>query len=111
MLTEITDECTHCGNILQCELFRQGHGIHTERTINVLQMIASNGNTGRKEKERRQVVKCAKDKLTPKQKKFCEYLRNWERNTGKECRIVKDSNENHRLTISTLLMEQRQVKT
>lgn len=36
---EITDECTHCGNILQCELFRQGHGIHTERT-NVLQMIA-----------------------------------------------------------------------
>lgn len=35
---EITDECTHCGNILQCELFRQGHGIHTERT-NVLQMI------------------------------------------------------------------------
>lgn len=35
---EITDECTHCENILQCELFRQGHGIHEERT-NVLQMI------------------------------------------------------------------------
>ena len=25
---EITDECTYCGNILQCELFRQGHVIN-----------------------------------------------------------------------------------
>ena len=24
---EIKDECSHCGNILECELFRQGHGI------------------------------------------------------------------------------------
>ena len=24
---EINDECSKCGNILECELFRQGHGI------------------------------------------------------------------------------------
>ena len=35
---EIYDECTHCGEILQCELFRQGHGIHQIRT-NVIEMI------------------------------------------------------------------------
>ena len=26
---EINDECSKCGNILECELFRQGHGIKT----------------------------------------------------------------------------------
>lgn len=29
---EVNDECTHCGNILECELFRQGHGIRQERS-------------------------------------------------------------------------------
>lgn len=29
---EINDECTHCGEILECELFRQGHGIRQERS-------------------------------------------------------------------------------
>ena len=24
---EITDECQNCGNVLECELFRKGHGI------------------------------------------------------------------------------------
>ena len=28
---EIKDECSRCGNILECELFRQGHGIKQER--------------------------------------------------------------------------------
>lgn len=35
---EINDECVHCGEILECELFKQGHGIRQERT-NVVQMI------------------------------------------------------------------------
>lgn len=35
---EIEDECTKCGDILECELFRQGHGIHQERN-NVTEMI------------------------------------------------------------------------
>ena len=28
---EIKDECQYCGNILECELFRQGHGIRQQR--------------------------------------------------------------------------------
>jgi hypothetical protein len=35
---EIKDECSHCGNILECELFRKGHGIKQERE-NVAKMI------------------------------------------------------------------------
>ena len=35
---EINDECSKCGNILECELFRQGHGIKQERE-NVSKMI------------------------------------------------------------------------
>ena len=35
---EIKDECSKCGNILECELFRQGHGIKQERE-NVANMI------------------------------------------------------------------------
>lgn len=29
---EIKDECQYCGERLQCELFRQGHGIRQERS-------------------------------------------------------------------------------
>lgn len=29
---DIMDECQHCGEVLQCELFRQGHGIRQERS-------------------------------------------------------------------------------
>lgn len=36
---EIKDECVHCGEILECELFKQGHGIRQER-MNVVQMIS-----------------------------------------------------------------------
>ena len=36
---EIKDECSNCGNILECELFRQGHGIKQERE-NIAKMIA-----------------------------------------------------------------------
>lgn len=36
---EIKDECSHCVNILECELFRQGHGIKQERE-NIAKMIA-----------------------------------------------------------------------
>lgn len=35
---EIKDECSKCGNILECELFRQGHGIRQERE-NIVKMI------------------------------------------------------------------------
>lgn len=35
---EITDECSKCGNVLECELFRQGHGIKQER-INIRGMV------------------------------------------------------------------------
>lgn len=35
---EIKDECQHCGEILQCELFRKGHGIKCERE-NITEMI------------------------------------------------------------------------
>nr|DAM33926.1 MAG TPA: RNA polymerase subunit [Caudoviricetes sp.] len=35
---EINDECSKCGNILECELFSQGHGIKQERE-NVAKMI------------------------------------------------------------------------
>lgn len=35
---EIKDECQYCGQILTCELCRQGHGIGRERE-NVSQMF------------------------------------------------------------------------
>jgi hypothetical protein len=35
---EINDECKNCGKILECELFRQGHGIGCERT-NISEMV------------------------------------------------------------------------
>lgn len=35
---EIKDECSKCGQILECELFRQGHGIKQERE-NIAKMI------------------------------------------------------------------------
>ncbi len=35
---EIKDECSRCGNILQCELCRQGHGIRQDRK-NIAKMI------------------------------------------------------------------------
>jgi hypothetical protein len=35
---EIKDECSRCGNILECELFRQGHGIKCER-CNIAEML------------------------------------------------------------------------
>lgn len=35
---EINDECQYCGEILQCELFRQGHGINQNRE-NVTEMV------------------------------------------------------------------------
>lgn len=35
---QINDECQYCGEILTCELCRQGHGIGRERE-NIVQMI------------------------------------------------------------------------
>lgn len=35
---EIKDECQHCGDILQCELFKQGHGIRQQRS-NIAEML------------------------------------------------------------------------
>lgn len=35
---EINDECQYCGEMLTCELFREGHGIARART-NVASMV------------------------------------------------------------------------
>lgn len=35
---EINDECQNCSEVLQCELFRQGHGIGRQ-SENVAEMI------------------------------------------------------------------------
>lgn len=35
---EINDECQYCGEVLQCELLRQGHGIKCKRE-NISAMI------------------------------------------------------------------------
>lgn len=35
---EIKDECSRCSRILECELFRQGHGIKCDRQ-NIAKMI------------------------------------------------------------------------
>lgn len=35
---EFNDECANCGNVLECELCKQGHGIGMERT-NITQMV------------------------------------------------------------------------
>lgn len=35
---EIKDECSKCGEVLQCELFLQGHGIKRDRE-NVTEMV------------------------------------------------------------------------
>ena len=34
----INDECTKCAELLQCELFKQGHGIRQPRS-NIRQML------------------------------------------------------------------------
>lgn len=59
---EITDECQYCGDVLQCELFLQGHGIKQERS-NITEMFAcqmdhnnkrdgsASNMTGKKKKE------------------------------------------------------------
>lgn len=49
---EIKDECSRCGNILECELFRQGHGIKQERE-NIAKMIECQRSAGRKERNER----------------------------------------------------------
>lgn len=36
---EINDECLECGEMLQCELFKQGHGIRQKRN-NVGEMFS-----------------------------------------------------------------------
>ena len=48
---EIKDECSKCGQILECELFRQGHGIKQERE-NITKMIACQ----MKHREKREVA-------------------------------------------------------
>ena len=40
---DITDECQYCGEVLECELFKQGHGIGQERN-NITKMIACQMN-------------------------------------------------------------------
>lgn len=35
---QITDECSRCGKVLECELFRQGHGIKCDRQ-NISKML------------------------------------------------------------------------
>ena len=40
---EIKDECSNCGNILECELFRQGHGIKQEPMSELSELINRGG--------------------------------------------------------------------
>lgn len=35
---QITDECSRCGQVLECELFRQGHGVKCDRQ-NISKML------------------------------------------------------------------------
>lgn len=42
---DIEDACTECSEILECELFRQGHGINCERT-NIAKMVACQMSKG-----------------------------------------------------------------
>lgn len=35
---QIKDECSRCGQVLECELFRQGHGIKCDRQ-NISKML------------------------------------------------------------------------
>lgn len=35
---EIKDECQYCGSVLNCELFKQGHGIKQQRS-NLARML------------------------------------------------------------------------
>lgn len=37
-ITEVKDECSMCGELLQCQLCREGHGIGCERN-NVSDMV------------------------------------------------------------------------
>lgn len=41
---EIKDECSKCGEVLQCELFLQGHGIKRDRE-NVTEMVSADTRT------------------------------------------------------------------
>lgn len=49
-LKDIKDECSKCGNILECELCKQGHGIKQERS-NVSKMIGCQIDHRKKRKE------------------------------------------------------------
>ena len=44
---EIKDECQYCGEVLQCELFLQGHGIKRDRE-NVTEMVSCQMNHQKK---------------------------------------------------------------
>ena len=46
-IRKVKDECKNCGNIFECELFKQGHGINQDRT-NVTKMIVCQMNHRRK---------------------------------------------------------------
>lgn len=46
-IENINDECSTCGNRLECKLFVEGHGINQERT-NVTKMIVCQMNHRRK---------------------------------------------------------------
>lgn len=52
---EIKDECQYCGEILQCELFRQGHGINQRReNISKIVLCQLNHKDKRKKIEKEQ---------------------------------------------------------
>ena len=42
---EIEDVCTSCEELLECELFKQGHGINCERS-NIAKMVACQMSKG-----------------------------------------------------------------
>lgn len=61
---EINDECKYCGDILECELFRQGHGIKQPRS-NISQLFSCQMNHAEKrEKNSSEEKKEVKEPMT-----------------------------------------------
>ena len=104
---DIKDECQHCGDILQCELFRQGHGIRQERS-NITQMFACQMEHNRKREKTSGYgdVKEESDIVTPEVKEIYtavwkihkdnfepETDADWEKIT-RECKLLLKLHEN-----------------
>ncbi len=66
---EISDECQHCGEVLQCELFRQGHGIKQER-CNVSKMFACQSKHCQEREKTKPTFQEESESMTPEVKEI-----------------------------------------